>query len=180
MGRKKVVTETNPDAVRHLIRDMHQKSRNTIEVGLLQGVASEASIFKATINIYGVPGGLGGWLIPPRDFMTAASMRYPSLVAQAKAPVFSRQNRRSRAGGGTKNIRQLVNEYLAEYARLAAAEIKFQIVDPTSDASYPRNAPSTVRKKGFDNPLYETGSMAADISYRVRQPSGKIIAQGKP
>lgn len=179
MGRKKVIREDNPRALKQLVRDMHRSSKNVIEVGLLEGIASPASIEKAMINVYGVPGPSGGWRIPPRDFLAAAETHYVRIAKSAKPDVFNRHNRK-KADGGTKNIRSLVNEYLAEVALRAAREVKRQIEDPNSEASTPRNAASTIRKKGFDNPLLETGAMAADVAYRVRQPAGKVIAEGKP
>lgn len=32
----------------------------------------------------------------------------------------------------------------------------------------PANAPSTIAKKGFDHPLYETGLLLANVNYEVR------------
>ena len=40
-----------------------------------------------------------------------------------------------------------------------------------------KNAPSTVKKKGFDNPLHETDLMANSVTWAVRR-GGSIIAEG--
>jgi len=38
----------------------------------------------------------------------------------------------------------------------------------------PGNAPSTIRQKGFDNPLIETGEMMTSVSYRVVEDPDSI------
>jgi hypothetical protein len=41
------------------------------------------------------------------------------------------------------------------------------------------NAPATIKKKGFDWPLNETGLLAEEsISWAVRSKTGKIVKQG--
>jgi hypothetical protein len=41
------------------------------------------------------------------------------------------------------------------------------------------NAPATIKKKGFDWPLNETGLLAEEsISWAVRSKSGQIVKQG--
>ena len=44
-------------------------------------------------------------------------------------------------------------------------KVKQDIVDEIERGEFVPNAPSTVRKKGFNKPLYETGLMEKSISY---------------
>lgn len=42
-----------------------------------------------------------------------------------------------------------------------------------------KNAPMTIRLKGFDYPLYETGKLRDSITYRVTNRRGENLASGK-
>jgi hypothetical protein len=42
----------------------------------------------------------------------------------------------------------------------------------------PANAPETIRQKGFDHPLFETGGLEAAISHQVVRSGGDIVESG--
>jgi hypothetical protein len=46
--------------------------------------------------------------------------------------------------------------------------IKDQLTRAVIDFSDPNNAPSTVAKKGFDNPLIDTGIMQKAVGYEIK------------
>ena len=48
-------------------------------------------------------------------------------------------------------------------------KVKQDIVDEIEGGDFVPNAPSTVRKKGFNKPLYETGLMEKSISYYTKK-----------
>ena len=45
--------------------------------------------------------------------------------------------------------------------------VKSLIVKAIDDGIPPPNAPSTVKRKGFDHPLVETGEMRDNVEYRI-------------
>ena len=53
---------------------------------------------------------------------------------------------------------------LESVGKLAASDVHQAVIDWDT----PPNAPRTVQKKGFDDPLVETGEMAEAIDYKVR------------
>jgi hypothetical protein len=52
--------------------------------------------------------------------------------------------------------------------KLIGVEQAGQVQQTITDMKSPPNAPSTIRKKGVDNPLIDTGEMRAKISSEVR------------
>lgn len=46
-------------------------------------------------------------------------------------------------------------------------KMQFAIKDQIKFIMIPRNAPSTIKKKGFDNPLVDTGLMMETVDYEV-------------
>lgn len=56
-----------------------------------------------------------------------------------------------------------------------------KLVERQIDTSYSwarRNAPRTIKNKGFDYPLHETDKMSKSITWAVRGASGRILATG--
>jgi hypothetical protein len=126
-------------------------------VGLIEGIASEESIFKGLVNDLGVP----HKRIPARPWfsetMRKNSQKYERwLVAKMK------KNWRLIAETG-KGINKNGNELREELGEIIKADLK-DAVD-NSLKYFRRNAPRTIKKKGFDWPLVETGDMYDDIDY---------------
>ena len=66
------------------------------------------------------------------------------------------------------SIQNLVKMHEPEKAMgLMGEHIKDQIVQSIIGWSEPPNAPYTVKKKGFNNPLIRTGQLSRSISYEV-------------
>ena len=65
------------------------------------------------------------------------------------------------------NLLQSNNYNAKRVLRLMGPEIVGQVQDSIDKLMDPPNAPSTVRKKGFDNPLIESGKMKNTVSYEV-------------
>lgn len=66
------------------------------------------------------------------------------------------------------SIQNLVKMHEPEKAMgLMGEHIKDQIVQSIIEWSEPPNAPYTVKKKGFNNPLIQTGQLSRSISYEV-------------
>ena len=79
---------------------------------------------------------------------------------------------RSTVSNNKKNwvlsIQNLVKMHEPEKAMgLMGEHIKDQIVQSIIGWSEPPNAPYTVKKKGFNNPLVQTGQLSRSISYEV-------------
>ena len=60
------------------------------------------------------------------------------------------------------------NNYNAELSLSLMGEyVKGQLQKSIRDLKTPVNAPSTVQKKGFDDPLIDTGHMINSVDYEV-------------
>jgi len=65
-----------------------------------------------------------------------------------------------------KDAKRLETVFLTTLGQQTVAEAK-RIIDIGGDLQH--NAPATVRKKGIDKPLYETGELQKHLSYEVMQ-----------
>lgn len=87
--------------------------------------------------------------IPPRPFMR-------STIAEKKAEWIAM-------------VAPLVQQVGAEKAMLQLGEvIKGDIVFTILNLTNPPNAPSTIKKKGFDKPLVETAQLSRSLSYEFK------------
>lgn len=57
---------------------------------------------------------------------------------------------------------------IEKVAALIGQEAEFDVVDKINAISTPGNADSTIARKGFDNPLIETGKLKQSIRFEVR------------
>lgn len=90
--------------------------------------------------------------IPPRPFMR-------STIAEKKAEWIAM-------------VAPLVQQVGAEKAMLQLGEvIKGDIVFTILNLTNPPNAPSTIKKKGFDKPLVETAQLSRSLSYEFKTDS---------
>lgn len=66
-------------------------------------------------------------------------------------------------------ICDIIHGYLSvdEYGRIVGDELVSRIQDHATDLSSPENHPFTVKQKGSDNPLMDTGQMIDSIGYEV-------------
>ena len=66
--------------------------------------------------------------------------------------------------GRSSEIERSLTVLLTQIGRSAKAATQDMIKVGTVS---PSNAPSTIAKKGFDHPLYETGTLLANVNYEV-------------
>ena len=102
--------------------------------------------------------------IPPRPVLKIAAERYlgsAEFKTRMKAYLKNVAVYSLHSPGDLKPIEQ---KLLQTIGKQTAAEAKI-IIDQGGELQH--NAPSTVEKKGFDKPLYETGLMRKNISYEV-------------
>ena len=88
--------------------------------------------------------------IPPRPF-------FRNTIAQHKDEWPKQAAALMEANGG--DVRQTLE--------LMGEGVKGQIVETIQDFSEPPNAAATVKKKGFDKPLIDTGTLWRSIDYEV-------------
>jgi hypothetical protein len=119
-----------------------------LEVGVFGDIDPEAPS-RMLINEFGVRPH-----VPARPALatTFDSQRGPIYLAFAKAYGRALLRRGSARDAGLEAAGQFL-----------ASRLRKNIVDWSS----PANRPRTVRRKGFNDPLVETGTMAASVGYRV-------------
>lgn len=107
-------------------------------------------------------------VIPPRPFLrqTVASHRtaWSRLLAQSlKASL------RSGAGGTQASLQTLVKRLSTPTQALTSVGQAMQndIVQTLRQTHTPPNAPATIRHKGFDKPLEETGTLENSVMFQV-------------
>lgn len=88
--------------------------------------------------------------IPPRPFMRNAIERNSSVWSKVFKDAIKR----------TGSIDQAL--------AILGEKVKEGIQDSIREFSDPRNAPSTIRSKGFDAPLRDTGTMLQHVAYEVK------------
>ena len=111
----------------------------------------------ATILNYGVKNGEKGWKIPPRPFFYKAWIA--SLNIDSKDTCMAV---RSYLYGG-KPIRTVFKELADKLAQRVTMAIT-----AGSSATIPDNAEVTIRLKGFNYPLVETGKLASSVKSKVK------------
>lgn len=96
--------------------------------------------------------------IPPRPFFTYALATCDNAVGD----VFKRETVQLFHHSHGNRLRSI----LLKAAKSMENWIQVYIL---SDGLYPRNAPYTEKKKGFNRPLFETGYMAANVKSKVEK-----------
>jgi hypothetical protein len=146
-----VATIRGGDKLEAALAQLAQKVSNpaTLRVGFLQKATypdGKPVAMIAAINEYGAPS--RGQ--PPRPFfrnmIAAKSREWPKAIA-----------------GLLKS-----NQYDAELTlKQTGAAIAGQLRQSIRDLVEPPLAPSTIRRKGFDKPLIDTGHMLSSVDYEV-------------
>lgn len=91
--------------------------------------------------------------IPERPFVSEFADRHEGDIDDASADAVRAIVLRKRAPGAA--------------LKSMGDDLAKQMQQDAQDWTTPPNAPSTVAKKGFDDPLFETGEMIADIKSKV-------------
>lgn len=134
-----------------------------LEAGFLEGISSADAIFRSYVNELGLKE-------RPRRAHVAPAFDMHLNRLRSKIP---REIAKLLTSGVSKKDAHL--EVMAEVGELLIEQIRENILKMRS----PQNAESTVRKKGFDDPLVETGHMADEPAYRLRDRRGRFLGQGK-
>ncbi|OUI90788.1 hypothetical protein [Acetobacter persici] len=123
-------------------------------------------------------------VIPPRPFLrqTIARCRNAWVRQLADALRASLRTRAGTSSGGAgatqsssenlQNFKTLLKTLTARASTSQALtalghSMQADITDTIRQTHTPPNAPSTVRHKGFDNPLVETGTLQNSVSFQV-------------
>tara|TARA_R110000824_G_scaffold321148_2_gene508020 strand:- start:65 stop:565 length:501 start_codon:yes stop_codon:yes gene_type:complete len=140
--------------------------------------------FYLTIGIQG-PGGLRKY--PDSDINVASVAMYQEFGTRSiNSRPFLRRTMFEKRAEIEESIREAVTRAIdtgrtvRELAKSGAeiAELVRRTVMSSRSWAKP-NAPATIKKKGFDWPLNETGLLAEEsISWAVRSKTGKIVKQG--
>ena len=131
----------------------------------------------ATYQEFGTQGTETNEGVPARSFLRSTMFEQRSKIAQIYADAVSAifaDPRGSR--GGTSGALDSVLEHLAEVGDAVLRLVSDKLRRSKSWAK--GNAPATIAKKGFDNPLHETDQMTESISWVIRDLSGGTIREG--
>jgi hypothetical protein len=131
--------------------------QSSLEVGLIEGVSDPEDIFKGAVNEVGVP----EKNIPPRPWMRTTLDTNANEYLKLLGERFVEEMERGMPGGDAR--------IKAELGEKVAADLRKAITAWTE----PANAPRTVRKKGFNNPLVERGDLQNAPTYRILKPGEK-------
>jgi hypothetical protein len=153
--------QTNPNWLKGLMKEY--ESQLEVAIGLPTGTTGVSTIYPnggetvveaAILNEYGSDSDK----IPARPFMHSSYNK----IREKVEPI---------AAWGVKkiNIGKIDKKTILGLMGAAAVGVVKQTI---TDFSTPPNAPYTIRKKGFNNPLIETGLLRQTITYAVRK-SGK-------
>lgn len=123
----------------------------TLNVGFLEGATypdGTSVPMVAAIQEFGAP----AKGIPPRPF-------FRNMIA-AKSPEW---------GDGVAQALKAKDYDTTEALNLVGEGIKGQLQDSIKTTNSPPLAPSTVKAKGFDTPLIDTGHMLNSVDFEVRE-----------
>lgn len=147
----KVDTKLNLRGLGNLAKRLATLARTKAEVGFFQGDTYDDGTPVAQVAAWNE---YGSRFHPQRPFMQETLENKTNLHAIIK--VMKQAARASILNqGGARSLMQLLGKIVAE-------EIKITI------ANYPgHNSPSTIDRKGFDRPLFDTGKMLESVRFRI-------------
>lgn len=136
---------------KHIKKEIRKMDKAHVKVGLQQNGGSHNGTTLAMIGFWNE---FGTSNIPERPFIrTTADQR-----RQAYANIAAREADKIIQGKST------VFRSLSMLGQVAESDVKKKI----TSIRIPPNAASTIRKKGSDNPLIDTGRMRASVRYIVK------------
>jgi len=144
-----MVTLTGGDRLEAYLADLAKKVSNasTLNVGFPEGATypdGTSVAMVAAINEFGAP----SRGIPPRPFVREGT------IAKHKDEWGPQVGEALKASGMD------ARKALQGMGEIITGEMQEAIVDFTD----PRNAPSTIKRKGFDDPLVDTGQMLRSVT----------------
>jgi len=128
-----------------------------VRLGALPGEYATGETFGDVLafNHYGTD------TIPPRPVLRIAAERLAGKFVKERMRAYMSNVLRN-----PKDAKRLETVLLQDLGRQATAEAK-TIIGTGGELQH--NAPATVRKKGFDKPLFETGELQKKLSYEVTE-----------
>lgn len=125
-----------------------------IHVGLFSSVGDEV-LTKGIVNEFGTTAtAYNSVVIPERSFIRSTYNKQYKKVTEKINKIF---------------VSILKGDYnIINKLKLIGLEQETEIKKTITDMKIPPNARFTIIKKGFDNPLIETGEMRSKISYKVK------------
>lgn len=106
----------------------------------------------------------GTELIPPRP---AFRMGMERAIKKNKKRIsaFLKNSIKARYRGDKSYFKKLEKVFFTSLGQQAASETK-KIIDSGETVA---NAPATIAKKGFDHPLFHTGTLLKNVTYEVQE-----------
>ena len=128
-----------------------------VRLGALPGVYKTGEKFSDVLawNHFGTE------TIPPRPVLRIAAERLSAKFVKERLKAYMTNVRRN-----PKDAKRLEEVFLQDLGRQSITEAK-KIIERGGELQH--NAPATVRKKGIDKPLYETGELEKHLSYGVTE-----------
>ena len=135
-----------------------------VKLGALPGVYKNGMTYAEilAINHY------GSETIPPRPVLRIAAENILSSPEMKKhMQAYFKNVMEYSKRGRTQDLKDIEAKMLTALGQQVAAEAK-RIIERNS-GELQHNAPSTVLKKGFDKPLFESGELIKKLSYEVTE-----------
>ncbi|WJM55322.1 hypothetical protein QUC26_09290 [Pseudomonas asiatica] len=149
MMTTKVETKLDMRGLANLAKRMATLAKTRTEVGFFEGDTYDDGMPVAQVAMYNE---VGTSFHPERPFMQE------TLKHQLKAIIAVLTQAARASILNTGNARSI----MLTLGKMVADEIKVTI------ANYPgHNSPSTIARKGFDRPLYDTGKMLESVKFRM-------------
>jgi len=154
-----VVTQRNPGWLKALVKRYRDSGRDRLALGFPANSEGAGQRYPdgTPLLLVAAANQFGTTNIPQRDYFT------PGAVAAVKDTAEIREVGVQAMNQGKTTAPQVL-EAMGPFAESA---LKRTI----ADFSNPPNAPSTIAKKGDDNPLEDTGMMRNAVTYAVRPKS---------
>ena len=102
--------------------------------------------------------------IPPRPVLRMGAERIAGKFVKERLEAYLKNVAEYTKRGRMADVKQAEKVFLQDMGRQAVTEAK-KIIENGGELQ--RNAPSTIAKKGFNRPLYETGTLLKKLSYDV-------------
>lgn len=130
--------------------------QSSLEVGLLEGITDPKTIAKGAINEVGAD--MGAYEIPARPWMSTTLDVNANEYLKLLGDEFVKEMEKGMPGGDVR-IKAKLGKRVSNDLKIAIAKW-----------SDPPNRPSTVKRKGFNNPLVEKGLLKEAPTYRILKP----------
>ncbi|OAG75362.1 hypothetical protein Amal_03463 [Acetobacter malorum] len=109
-------------------------------------------------------------VIPPRPFLRQTVAHHRTAWVRLLANTLKTSLRTPGRAGGTQHLLQTLVQRLStptQALTTAGKAMQTDITQTIHQTHTPPNAPVTIRHKGFDKPLVETGTLQNSVSFQV-------------